>query len=224
MTKPKFAWSYSSLSDYELCPHKWAEVRYFKRVPYVQNVQAAAGDSDHKSFENFILGKRPLPTRLESWTNKLDPLRKAKAVKHPELELAINRDLKPVGWWAPGAWGRAKLDLFMVVPKRREALLFDWKFGKWKANSRFMQLHIAAWMLQLHVPKLRRTTAALVWAQHKSIETVNYSAETMGNYQRAILERVGAMERAVEREDFPPKENFLCRKHCPVKSCKFNGG
>lgn len=223
ITKP-FAWSYSALSDFKLCPLKLRETRLTKRFSD-RNAANIAGTDDHKAFENRMLKGTPLPPQLRKYEPAIERFSQLPGQPSPELELAITEAWEPTGWFAKNAWGRAKIDLAITNKEKERVILLDWKFGKWRGDDRWLQLKIAAVMYACHFPEIETFDSAFVWVTQKfDVEPFRLTGMQVRDAQAEITAHVMEYREAYENDDFPPKQNFLCKKHCPVWDCPYNGG
>lgn len=219
----KFTWSYSALSDFKLCPLKLRETRILRRKSD-QNAYNTAGNQDHKAFENRALSHEPLPPHLKKYEKGIDLLTNIKGIKTPELELAVTADWQSTGWSDFDAWGRAKLDLSILYNNGLNLAVFDWKFGRWRSDDRWLQLDISNVIASCFYPDVEQFRSALVWVtQRFDVEPRKMSRDMLPVVKAAIMARVDEYADAYENDDFPPRQNFLCKQHCPVTDCKFNG-
>jgi hypothetical protein len=65
---------------------------------------------------------------------------------------------------------------------------------------------------------------AYYWAKEKRFDPNRIHRDYMKVLWSKFLPRVERFEEAFKKDEFPAKENGLCKKWCKVKSCPFNGG
>lgn len=122
-----FAWSHSRRKDFKNCPAQYAASHFYCTVPYYETPEAVWGNRVHKAAEMFLKG-RPHPD-----TEALLPVEPActKMIRsgcpiQPELQIAFDRNLKPVSWFAGSAWVRMQIDV-VLEKTPTVCLLYDWK-------------------------------------------------------------------------------------------------
>lgn len=218
MPRP-FAWSYSALDAYELCPKKfWAE----KIGRIVKEKRSSVGDygaEAHKHFENRLIKNKPLPLDLRHHENVLSKLATAPGEGMPEQKLALNRDFKLTGFFDDDVWVRGVIDFAKV--NGRHLLVIDHKFGRMKEG--FDQVDLMIVMMFCVLPEIETATGAYYWAKEKKVSRKKYQREDAPGIWNSFLPRVNRMKEAKKKDDFPARPNFLCKRHCLVKSCPYNG-
>lgn len=131
------SWSYSRLTDYEMCPHAHMYRRIVK-LPEPESWYLTNGKFVHSLAENYLLGKiEEVPKELIKFKSEFENLRKHKAI--PEQEIVLNDSWVniPNGWESPDAWLRMKIDA------RVGNYLVDFKTGK-KYDSHIGQARLYA--------------------------------------------------------------------------------
>ena len=122
-----FAWSHSRRKDFKNCPAQYAASHFYCTIPYYETPEAVWGNRVHKAAEMFLKG-RPHPD-----TEALLPVEPVctKMIRsgcpiQSELQIAFDRNLKPVSWFSGSAWVRMQIDVVLEkTPTVR--LLYDWK-------------------------------------------------------------------------------------------------
>ena len=103
--KPKtFAWSYSKLKNYEVCPKRYYNIDVAKLVKEDESEQLAYGNTLHKVIAEAISGKAPLPkhfSHLQPWVDKVTGAGNARILV--EQQLAITKDFGPTEWFGKDA-------------------------------------------------------------------------------------------------------------------------
>src|SRR3990167_2722690 len=103
-----FSWSPSAISDYINCPMSYGAKRFYETVPYVETEAMRQGTLEHKMLEERLQSKTPLPagyTRGEKYCRVIESCAAGGQI-FTEKQLAINRDMKFVKWFAKDAYGR----------------------------------------------------------------------------------------------------------------------
>jgi hypothetical protein len=220
-----FAWSYSTLSAYELCPKKFYHEKIAKDFIQPASTASSYGTDSHKAFElRMAKGRKPLPLDLTHHEQYLARIEKAATGIGAEIlteqRIALNENLEPTGFFDADVWVRGVIDLTVVSGP--VASVFDWKFGKMKAD--FEQLSLMAVMMFHMLPELEKVSGAYYWAKDKQFMSCKYTRNQVPEIWDIFLPRVQNMMQAIANSDMPARDNFLCRNYCPVKTCPRNGG
>lgn len=222
--KKPFAWSFSRLKSYEDCPRRYYETQVLKdKWPEKRSPQLDWGDAVHLAMATALKTGQPLPTifrRLfQKWIDRVNRTQ-GELLIEDDCRWAINRQFKPVPWFAPTVWLRTVADA--VVLDEETALVVDWKAGK-SINADPVQLILTSLMLMVQFPEVQCVRSDFVWLQEDSQTTqVLYRNEAADQWAE-ILPRVKLLEHAVATDTFPPKPNRFCRNYCPVRSCEYWG-
>lgn len=123
MTPQITSWSYSRFNTYSQCPGK-AKLLLIDKFKEPESPALINGQKRHVEMEYFLKGYAPLP----EWVHKnsveyCNALKADKAVA--ELQVAFDKDWKPVEWFSKAAWARIKIDALVRHPK--SARVIDWK-------------------------------------------------------------------------------------------------
>lgn len=218
-TSKPIAWSYSRLTNYEQCPKKFWHLSVQKDTKEGESEAMRYGNLVHKALEKRIAAGKPLPEQLGHLEPLVAKFANAAGEKHAELQLAINRDFKPTGWFDRDTWGRAIIDLAIISGER--ALIVDWKTGK--ISDDFTQQQVAACLFFIFHPEVEHMDLMYYWIKDKKPTTKSLSREDTKHVWSAVLRRIKKYTQAHELVDFPPRPSGLCKKHCPVTSCPYNG-
>ena len=216
----KFSWSPSAINDFQTCPRQYSARRFYETLPWVETEAMRAGTIEHKHLEDRLKKKTPLPDGFTRGEKYCLAFEKSGIVK-AEQKMAINKDLKPVGWFAKDAWGRCVIDVSVVSGTR--LALYDWKTGNIRENS--LQLKINACIASLVAKEIEEYVTRYIWLKHDAVtpHDGNFRIEEIPRLWEEILTVVGQMEDAWKTETFNPKPSGLCRNWCDVRSCEFCG-
>jgi hypothetical protein len=216
------AWSFSRLNSYEQCPKKYFRISVQKDIKEPASEVLAYGDEVHAALKDRVAKGKDLPLHL----SHLEPLASVFSNPKPkpldivtEQQLAITKDFKPTGWFDKDVWCRAIIDYCALYPV--SALIVDYKTGR--QSEDFTQLKLCAGMLMLHRPKIESVKLVYWWVKDKVATSDYVHRDDMPEVWSEIMERVKRYDAAHEETNFPARQNFLCKKHCPVKDCGFNG-
>jgi hypothetical protein len=211
------AWSYSRLKNFETCPKRHYHYDIAKDVHEPESEQLRAGNDLHKHFEDRLKRRAPLPLGYTQYEPLLAKIVDAPGVLSTEGKLAITGDFQPSAYFGKQVWFRTVVDAIKV--NEEIASIFDWKNGKPKED--ITQLQLMAATVFVHQPQVERIKAGLIFVTHDHVETAEFVRGDQAEIWSEILPRVRVMQRAVQKQDFPPKPSGLCRNYCGVKSCPF---
>ena len=213
-------WSFSKLEAYELCPKKFFHTQIARDVKESFGPEADYGKEVHKHFELRLINGKRLPLDLTHHEPKLKKLADAPGESFPEQKLALNKDFQPTGFFDNDVWLRGIVDY--AKKNASNLLIIDHKTGK--QHDKFDQLYLMAAMLSAYMPDVENFLVAYYWTKSKELTPDKLKKEDITEVWAQFLPRVEAMQQAIRHDEFPAKKNFLCRRHCPVKSCPYNGG
>lgn len=222
MRKKPFAWSYSALDSFELCPKKYAAEKIYRTAVSKPSEAIDYGKTVHAAFEHYLLKSKPLPLDLVHHAPKLDYLKGVPGEPLVEQRLALTKELNPTGFFDDDVWLRGVIDYAKYDEDKQVAIIVDHKTGKMK--DEFDQLELMAAILQAYKPTVRGFALMYYWTKTKRFTKQKLLTCDITGVWNKFLPRVKNMESRVEAEDFPARPNFLCKNHCPVKNCVHNGG
>jgi hypothetical protein len=209
-----FAWSYSALTTYELCPKKYYHLYVAKDVKDADSSFAADGKIVHDAMKARVIDGKPLPLNLRHYEKIAAKFAAASGEKHGEMKLAINRKFEPCDYFAPDVWVRVIIDLAIV--QGDSAIVVDWKTGKVKDDPTQMALNAA--VLARWMPEIGLFKTLFVWLQSNNLTPKNYTVSKFTPVWNDLIPRVQKIEEARKTTTFPAKQGPLCG-WCPVKSC-----
>lgn len=212
-------WSYSGLTAFESCPRKYFHLKVERSVVEPSSEHATHGVAVHQALEYAVAGTAPLPEKYLEWLPLVQKLIDAPGEKLVELEIALDKDFKPVEWQSPSAWCRGIVDV--VVDSGAAAVACDYKTGRRKPES--TQLMLFAALLLHSRPKLERVMTAFLWLKDNRADRATYNRADLPSIWREFLPRVARMERAYKTNEWPPRPSGLCNGWCPVgrDKCEF---
>lgn len=222
------AWSFTALDLYILCPYKYYAERVKKEVKFVETEALKWGNYVHKVMEDYLLG------RLEEWPSELprrwqlmaDAVKQMRGTLYVEHEMPINKDKLPSRWMAPDVWCRLKQDVVVVSPNGTRAVNKDWKTGKYKDHSarKVDQLVLSALVTFVHFPTVESVDTSYVWldAGEPATSKTIYR-EDAEKLWAPYEEKVCQVQESFDKNQWPMRENRLCKNWCDVMSCPYNG-
>lgn len=211
-----YSWSFSTLKNFESCPHKYFRTKVQRDVIETYGDAQSWGNRVHDSMCKRINAGIPLSQEtkyLEPWAAKIESL---PGDKYPEIKFAIDDAFKATNW--KGAWSRGAADLLIV--SGRTGALFDYKTGSRRPDE---QLHLYAGYTFAHFPEIEKVHMTFMWLKDKKTDKDSIERDQIGPVWKAFTQRIHRLEIAHEKNEWKKTPSGLCRKHCPVKDCEFNG-
>jgi hypothetical protein len=217
--KPK-PWSHSALDQFKNCPRAYHAHRVEKSIPYVEGPEAAYGNIVHKHFEDRLRHGLVLPSDLQSHELYLARLEALPGVGEAEQEIALNRSGQPCGYWDADVWYRGKVDYLKVHLDM--ARVYDWKTGK--PHQKLLQLYeYALWTFLKH-PAVTKVYAEYYWTKAPSTPTgVTVMRTQIPEIWAMLIPDLKQMVEAYATDIWQPRPSGLCKRHCAVSDCEFNG-
>lgn len=232
VSKP-FSWSFTGIDCFEMCPCKFAARWFYKTEVFEETEASRWGNRKHKADELALKGK------TEEWEKGKQILLEKDIVdwKYVNLflkviqdnpgakllveeEIAINREFKRVQWFDKTAYGRAKIDVGLIIGDKIK--IYDWKTGKMK-NEDF-QLELFCLFAALAWPHLQHFTAQYIWLQDDKVsDAVVLTRPQILGIMKKTLDKVKRMEQAWDSQIFQQIRNGLCKNYCSVLTCPNNG-
>lgn len=222
-----FAWSYSALTAFEQCPRKFAMTRVFKTIKEPEGEAMIYGQRVHKSLENRVKGGILLPDdikHLEPTVAKLMTVGRCL----PEERYALDRSYRLTGYFDKPqtpedrrVWLRIVIDLQVMLPDPRYALLVDYKTGKVKDDLDQLEL-FSATMFTMY-PQLQECRTGYLWTAQNQMSSRTFNRDEAPIIWRKFIPRVQRLEEAYKTNNWPPNPSGLCRQHCGVMTCEYHG-
>lgn len=213
--------SHSGIKNFETCPRKFYEEKIIKRFPQKPTAATLYGEQFHTAAELFVKDQLPVPAEFQFAMPLLQYLATRPGDKHTELEMAVDSNLRPVGFHSPDAWIRGIADI--VVVNGTKAYVGDYKTGNDKYPDKD-QLRLMSLLVFAHFPEVQTIKSALFFVLKGSrVDAKMDRTECDAGWQQ-YRERTALMEQAHATGVWNSKQNGLCKKYCPVTDCPFNGG
>lgn len=211
------AWSYSSLTAYETCPHRYYLTKVAKTIKEPASEEMKDGLAVHKALELRVKDKTPLPEKYSQYESICSRIESTPGEVQTEKQLAINDKFEPTGWFDKDVWCRAVLDVNIV--DGRSAAVLDYKTGKIKPNSHQLMLS-AAFLFHVR-EQIEKVVTGFLWLAHGKVTKETYRKEELPSIWREFLPRVQRLENAYEKDRWEKKPSGLCKGWCPCSSCEF---
>lgn len=232
-----FAWSYSKLKNFEVCPKRHFHIDIAKDVKEDESEELAYGNQLHNAIAARIEKGTALPkpfSHMEAWCHYIAT---TPGVNLVERKYAIREDFSPCrkangaeDFFSKQAWYRGIADVVKLFPDESApvvALAIDWKTGKIKEDG--VQLALMAQCLFSHYPTLQKIRTDFVWLKestdpHNAVVTrADFTRADMVGVWNGLSSRVKSLKHAYDTQSFPANPNPLCRKWCPVRKCPHHG-
>jgi hypothetical protein len=214
-------WSYSSLKQYKTCPKQYYEIRVAKNFISREGDDARYGKEVHKALEDYVRDGVALPKFYEPFSKMVDPLLEIPGTKYCEHEMALNAAKEPCEFGGEDYWVRGIADLLIVDGDT--AYIVDYKTGK-PTYADPNQLKLMGLMVFAHFPAVQNIKSGLMFLLHNIFITEEYVRDDIEGMWKVFEVELGRLNIAFDNAVWPPNPTGLCRKHCPVESCKFYGG
>jgi RecB family exonuclease len=217
------ALSYSRLNVFEQCEARFDYQYISKRVVDQQNEASAYGDRVHGVLEQYgqhLVSGTPMPElsvegeqTIAKWGALVTRIASRPGKKYFEHQMAVNIDLKPVGWFDGDVWIRGIADLLTIDGDT--AYCLDYKTGKIKDDP--TQLQLFALMVFWHFPQVERVKTAFIWLKFDTLDSTVYKRLHMDSLWQAVQPRFARVQEVIELGVFKAKPSGLC-PWCPAQS------
>jgi hypothetical protein len=171
---PKYTWSYSSLSLFQQCPHKYYRLRVKKDIVEPPTEHLSYGLEVHKCAEDYIGKGTPIPAKHEFIKKHLDALNNIPGTKLCEERLGLTENLDPCGFFDKEVWWRGVADL--IIMQEDKAYVIDYKTGKSAKYADTKQLELLALAIFKHYPKVKKVKAGLLFLVADDFVKAGYEA------------------------------------------------
>jgi hypothetical protein len=213
-------WSFSGLKDFINCPRQYYEVKIAQNYKKSVSEQMLYGTAVHGALEEYVKTNTPLPKNYERYKKYVDPLMKIAGDRYVEFKMALDLDKRPCGFDAENYWVRGIVDLMIVDGGR--AFIVDYKTGSAR-NPDPNQLKLMALMAYAHFPELDKIKASLMFVAHDALVFEEYKRDEQHKLWSVFEPTLKRLQLSHDNNMWPENPGFLCRKWCPVTTCKFNG-
>jgi hypothetical protein len=214
-------WSHSALERFNNCPRAYHAISVEKSVVEPQGTEANWGEYVHKQFEERLRHGVVLPDTLQSHETYLARLEALPGEGAAEQEIAINRSLQACGYWDKDVWYRGKIDYLKL--NGEHARVYDWKTGK--PHQKLMQLYEYILWVFLRYPGVRTCYAEFYWTKAPAVPTgITFGRERINEIWAMLMPDLKQFAEAYRTNIWQPRQSGLCKRHCAVVECEFNGG
>lgn len=201
--------------------------RVAKRVHEPETEELRWGNKVHKAIEETIKPTAPLtPDLIETVTPYKKVVESIKLIPgnlEVEKQLAVTKFLQPSSYYSDDVWCRGKADV--TIENGEVICVFDWKTGGRDEAAILRhspdQLYLMSLMLKTLYPNAKIFKGAYIWLKHKRLTKFNFLERELS--WNKFLPDVMDMEASFANGYWPKRKSGLCKRHCPVHDCVFNG-
>jgi RecB family exonuclease len=221
MTNGVKAWSYSTWSNYDLCPLQF-KFRKIDKLPEPQGPAFAKGIRVHNEVAAYVTGKATtLPAEALLFPNMVNLIEEIRNIpaenKQVEQQWGYKADFSPTGWFDRGnekVWFRSVLDVGVVY----EDLTYDdvdWKTGKRYAQSNDLQMETQALSVFFRMPAVKHVSTTLAYLEAGG-EVGSKDGFEYGEFPASVKQSLAdkwrkKVQPMFEDTMFAPKPNDKCR-------------
>lgn len=213
-------WSYSSFSEFKLCPKKYYHSRVAKDIPFEQTEAMRYGNYVHEAIEKYVMEGKELPENISQFKPVVDSLIDIPGIKTAEEKVGFTLDMQPCGFWDRNVWYRGKIDYLVRAPGGA-GFMVDWKTG---ANPRFAdvsELDLFAVAAFVKYPEIQTINACLVFLVTGDVIPREYNRGAIPDILMKHIPDVHRLQSAHDGDTWNATPNFTCRQYCKVSSCQF---
>lgn len=210
--------SFSRLSTFEQCEAKFDYLYVSKKVQEVGGEATQYGERVHAVLEaigrGHEVGDDPETQDTKArWSVLVEKILARPGEKFFEYQMAVNRQLEPVDWFAKDVWLRSIADVLIVDGDT--AYCLDYKTGKVKDNPTQLQLFAA--MVMWHFPQVNKVKTSFIWLVHDKTTNATYERRFLDALWRALEPRFIKVQDTINVDVYTPKPSGLCG-WCPAQS------
>lgn len=205
--------SFSRLSTFENCQAQFDYLYVSKRVQNQSNEASEYGNRVHEVLEHK--GKGTLnedalslegKQTLERWGPLVDKIISRSGDKYFEYQMAVNRQLQPVDWFAKDVWIRSIADVLVVDGDK--AYCLDYKTGKVKDNPTQLQLFAAMVMWQF--PQVNTVKTSFIWLKFDETTNATYERRFLDSLWSTLEPRFDKVQEIIDLGVFKARPSGLC--------------
>jgi RecB family exonuclease len=216
-------WSFSKIKSFEQCPKKFYHLKVAKQYKEPETEAMYYGTAFHLAAEEYVRDGTPLPNKFMYGKAVLDSLIDKKGEKICELEMGLTENLEPCGFRDDNVRWRGIADLVILDRESKVAWVIDYKTSK---NTRYAdkgQLELMALAVFKHYPDIETVRGGLVFVVCNELVKEQYDYEVAPSLWAKWLADYNRMEQAYIKDVWNANQSGLCKRHCVVTECVYNG-
>lgn len=214
-------WSYSGLKQMVNCPRQFHEVKVLRNYVQQDTEQTLYGKEVHTALELYIRDGVMLPKNYRMYKPAVDTLAAINGDKYTELKMGLKADrVTPCDFDDPDYWVHGIADL--VIIEGKTGYVVDYKTG----NARYAdtkQLKLMALMLYAKFPKIDVVKGGLLFLSQNIFVPSDNERKDIPALWEEFETPLARMTTYMQTEQWPANPTGLCKRHCPVDSCQYNG-
>ena len=179
------------------------------------------GTEAHLVAEEFIRDGKPVPDKFAYMRGPLEALSRRRGNKLTEIRMGLTADLEPCEFKAKNVWWRGIADL--VIMDKETAWVVDYKTSKSAQYADKGQLELMAMATFKHFPKIKKVHAGLLFVIAKKLIKQKYTDDMQPALWDKWLANYDRMEVAYKEDVWNARPSGLCKRHCAVIECVYNG-
>ena len=179
------------------------------------------GTEAHLVAEEYIRDGKPVPVKFAYMKDVLEALNRRRGNKTTEIKMGLTVDLEPCKFRAKDVWWRGIADL--VITDGSTAWIVDYKTGKSAKYADKGQLELMALATFKFFPEIKSINAALIFTKAKKFIKHKYTDDMIDSLWDKWLSKFKRMEVAYETDTWNAHPSGLCKRHCAVLECVYNG-
>ena len=179
------------------------------------------GTEAHLVAEEFIRDGKPVPVKFAYMKDVLEALNRRRGNKITEIKMGLTQELEPCAFRSKDVWWRGIADL--VITDGSTAWIVDYKTGKSAKYADKGQLELMALATFKFFPDIKSINAALVFTKAKKFIKHKYTDDMIDSLWDKWLSKFKRMEVAYETDTWNAHPSGLCKRHCAVLECVYNG-
>ena len=214
-------WSFSKIKAFEQCPKQFYHMKIAKDYPEPQTDAMRYGTEAHLVAEEYIRDGKPVPVKFAYMKDVLEALNRRRGNKITEIKMGLTQELEPCGFMSKDVWWRGTADL--VITDGSTAWIVDYKTGKSAKYADKGQLELMALATFKYFPNVKNINAALIFTKAKKFVKHKYTDDMIDSLWDKWLSKFRRMEVAYETDTWNAHPSGLCKRHCAVIECVYNG-
>jgi CRISPR/Cas system-associated exonuclease Cas4 (RecB family) len=214
-------WSFSRLKSFEQCPKQFYHMKIAKDYTEAETDAMRYGTEAHLAAEEFIRDGKPVPVKFAYMKDVLEALNRRRGNKITEIKMGLTQELEPCGFMSKDVWWRGIADL--VITDGSTAWIVDYKTGKSAKYADKGQLELMALATFKYFPNVKNINAALIFTKAKKFVKHKYTDDMIDSLWDKWLSKFRRMEVAYETDTWNAHPSGLCKRHCAVIECVYNG-
>lgn len=214
-------WSFSQLKMWTNCARQYQEVRLLQNYVIPDTEQTLYGKEVHTALENYVKDGTPLPKNYRKFQPAVDTLLTIPGERYTELKMGLKEDrVTACDFDDPEYWVHGIADL--VIVNDTEAFSVDYKTGS-PRYADVKQLKLMALMVFAKFPQVERVRSGLLFLAHDVFVPDDYERHESDRLWKAFREPLQLFDIYTTSGNWPANPTGLCKRHCPVHSCQYNG-